>query len=396
MVSEELRQIAAFLAEAEPPETADEEEIAGLQDLHRLGERLSWLLDGVDGQAVPLSLFANLRTVLEGTRSQLEAYLSSDARAHLTNAASTLPGVYQAIGTFAAFLPSVDPERLAEAASSFRRSVGQLLRNVQDEAERVRRNLGQLRSDLENEKQRLETEIQAVEAQLAPLETRIEGDEARIDTAIQGFQTQFSSAQESHREEFTTLVGTSKDQLRDAIDDVARDAEEAQQTQSAEAAKTLAHLKEMDDEISKVYSAIADKAVAGAYLREATEQKADADRWRWIALGFGVAAVGVAIYVLVHASVSDVSIGTSVLKLASAVAFAGVAGFAGTQAAQHRRRERNARTIQMQLVSLDPYLARLPEDQRNDLKRRLALRIFNGGDEPGSDAGWERENDSEV
>ena len=60
--------------------------------------------------------------------------------------------------------------------------------------------------------------------------------------------------------------------------------------------------------------------------------------------------------------------------IASAVAI--LATYAGGRASGHRREEQHLRRTELEMASIDPYLALLPEADRTEIKKSVAGRMF--------------------
>ena len=68
----------------------------------------------------------------------------------------------------------------------------------------------------------------------------------------------------------------------------------------------------------------------------------------------------------------------------SAFALGVPAFYAAKEAEKHRRSEKHYRKMELELASIDPYIESLPEEQRDQLKQKLAERLF-AQPEPQSD-----------
>ena len=75
-----------------------------------------------------------------------------------------------------------------------------------------------------------------------------------------------------------------------------------------------------------------------------------------------------------------------VTKMFSSLTLGVLAAYAGREAGTHRRREQFARKVQLELASIDAYLASLPKTEQDAIKAALADRLF-GQPLPGSDGG---------
>jgi hypothetical protein len=63
-------------------------------------------------------------------------------------------------------------------------------------------------------------------------------------------------------------------------------------------------------------------------------------------------------------------------QIAIVSALGGIAAYAGRQSGHHRAEETEARNTELRLAAIDPYLALVDPDRRDDIKGGLARRIF--------------------
>lgn len=85
--------------------------------------------------------------------------------------------------------------------------------------------------------------------------------------------------------------------------------------------------------------------------------------------------VGVASTILV-ATAPDSEWQAIAIRLGITIALAVPATYCSREAGGHRRVERATRKLELQLASIDPYLAKFPPEERNEIKKSLAERFF--------------------
>lgn len=122
-------------------------------------------------------------------------------------------------------------------------------------------------------------------------------------------------------------------------------------------------------------SEAAQKVISTEYGMYATKQDAAANKWSWSAVV--TAAAGVVVAVVVILSGHDLTVTDSIARTAISVAVLGVAGFMARESSGHRREARDAKRTQLDINTMRPFLATLPEEQQIELQRQLALRVFN-------------------
>jgi hypothetical protein len=102
-------------------------------------------------------------------------------------------------------------------------------------------------------------------------------------------------------------------------------------------------------------------------------------------LGLGAAVV--ALIAVVYAVTIEVNTSLIVAKLALAVVFGGLAGYAAKQSTGHRDREVRTRRLELELTSFGPFTEGLKDaPMEQDVRVKLIDRIFVGDPGPGSDS----------
>lgn len=126
----------------------------------------------------------------------------------------------------------------------------------------------------------------------------------------------------------------------------------------------------------RVLSALGADATSGGFLGQAEAEHKSADRWRWLGVGLiaSIAAWG-AVTILTTGG-SDFTLQWLAGRLLVALPLLGVGLYAIAESGRHREKEWSARRSELDLVALDPFVALLDGDKRNELKFELAKRAF--------------------
>jgi hypothetical protein len=139
-------------------------------------------------------------------------------------------------------------------------------------------------------------------------------------------------------------------------------------------------IQKMEAELAKaqgITSFIGSTGTSAGFRDEADAQRRAANWLRFIAILFGLAAAGLAIWAVIHAERSDnPSLTVVIAKTLGSLVFVGIAGYIANQSGHHRTREEKARRRQLDLVALPPFIAALPEDQKEDITREAATTLF--------------------
>jgi flagellar basal body-associated protein FliL len=202
--------------------------------------------------------------------------------------------------------------------------------------------------------------LAALEAQIESLNTQVTAAVSRQDAAIQQYQEQFSTAQEKRNTDFAELMETTRQGLTASRNDYEKGG-----------MKALADLQVQIDKAEEMVSVFAGAGTANAFGKEAGDQAKDANKWRWYAVALAIIGAAAAAVLILAFGSNKASVAEVVGKLAVAVVLAGAAGYAATQSTAHRRREVRNRRAELLLVSFEPFVRELPEDEKD--KARVAL-----------------------
>jgi hypothetical protein len=333
-------------------------------------------VDSVDPLLVTDDVLARTRDPLTTVTNGLRAFMDDGNIDHLNGIrewTETLAGV-TALWPLPPDLPSTDA---SEVAARFRRSAGQQMRGLSADFEKVKDEVAAFQADVEQRTGEWGEQKTNLETQLSELNGTIEQQRGRLDEAIERYQGQFSEAQDRRSEEFRQELSELQAWTSEKRGEIERQVEmTAEVTQQ----RTADLVEKMEAELSKaqgITSFIGSTGTSAGFRDEADAQRRSANWLRFIAILFGLAAAGLAVWAIVHAERSDDPSLTVVLaKTLGSLVFVGIAGYIATQSGHHRAREEQARRRQLDLVALPPFIAALPEDQKEDITREAATTLF--------------------
>lgn len=186
----------------------------------------------------------------------------------------------------------------------------------------------------------------------------IEQQKTRLDSALSSHQEKFSSAQDERTEKWSDLLAENDAKLQ----------------------KHLAAMHEQEEKSRKVLSVVGVNATATDYGKYANAQKEAANRWRIgavIALSIAAAAFLFVAGAPLFGVGGDSEWWEVVLQKLSAPVGAAALGYVLIrESGQHRKEERSARQVQLTLTALEPFIANLPEPQKERIRVETARRIF--------------------
>ncbi|MCG3168286.1 MAG: hypothetical protein DPW12_11925 [Rhodocyclaceae bacterium] len=328
--------------------------------------------------AIPGTL-NSISTPLQQARTEISNFVANHNVAHWTTAQSHLDNGLVNLAS----IPRQTPdgiENMREAASSYRTSVAHLLDAIKRDG-----------SGISKMQAGLQTKINEAAAEVA-------NQKQRLDNAIATFQQQFSDAQQARQTEFATAeqarsAGALKnEEERQSVFKVAEERREEAETKAAEAAaKTHADLVTklktdaetilsiMGDQkkhAQKVVGIITDTGMAHGFQKTANEERDEASIWKRTAALSLIAwiIIGGVFFALTYDK--DLTLAAVARQFLLSTPFVLLAGFAALQVSRHQKNERRMRQAELEIASIDPFLATLSDDDRNAVKREFATRYF--------------------
>lgn len=376
----ELADLEQALETSREAAQADTTSFEAWERIERISKFIRPYLTAQDPLLVSPAHLSNAQGQIQQTRGQLNNFASNRNVAHLNEANNYLDNVL----TYLASIPRLDKKILAqelgEAAASYKKSVGGLVRTFEKQF-----------ANLTTQKDALQTRIQELTAEVT-------AEKQRADNIISQMQQQFSVAQESRqteaisneskrasefevaeeaRAEENETAQASNQKLFDAFMVSAKTAHESLRAELANQSKALIDsLVEQKVHAEKVVGIISTEAVAHGYGKTANEERDAAKIWRIVAV---VALVVWIIAGLVFFSLTydkDLSLSALARQFLISTPFVLLAGFAALQVSKHQRAERLNRQQELEIAAIDPYLATFDDDTRNEVKRLLAERLF--------------------
>lgn len=318
--------------------------------------------------------------VLQSIYNELNAYQSnrnknhlSAANTHIDNSLSILPG-------FKIFDARQDFEELRDSAASYIKSVSQLARDLQEQASNV------------------SADIKRLQERIFELTQESSAQKDRIDSTITQFRELFSSAQESRQkdysslleqhvhslsdhelsmiETFQSLVSSFESKFTETMATFERNNKLFSDNTAEQSGKILSQISTSKEHAEKLVGIITATGMVHGYQATANDERYSAKRWRWMAVGSIVSWIitGLIIFALTYKLELNWAIVARQLLISTP--FLLLAGFSALQVSQHQRSERANRRTELAIASIDPFLATLTEEERNDVKRSLVDQLF--------------------
>lgn len=395
-----MQALAAELDE-EVIKAADEDSPGTLSRLPKVLTFIKGALASADPDLVSLATLEAIDTALSNAESQLGRVVNVPA------AASSLDTHLETALQEATALVTVSPlpvDRSKAAAKRFDTALMATVKNINDQAGKLAAELAAVeerRAEAEQERQAAD---QARETSLAEkmdeLTASVDSEKQRLDSLVPQFETQFKAAQDERTETFDALEEELKTNSAAVVSELKESFEKTTAQLSDTAQAALEDVESKRKEVERLHGVITDTSTTGAFRKEAKEQKDAADHWRVVTVVFGSVAALLAIGSVVASAVwEDAATSTSAIiaKTTATLVAAGIAAYAGRQSGRHRRREEEAKRLELELVAFPPFIDSLDDDQKREVRKEFAERAFRGrpGDpEPEPLLGLFRKEDS--
>lgn len=355
----------------------------GLGQLCRLQKALPFIrgrLKAIDPELVSQSSLNNLGSWLTNLANHVQNFASSGNVAHLTNANATVDSVIDVVRSFRV-TPKSDEQAIGLSTAAFRDKAIEEIERVRESRKEAMTELAGLKRELTLSKTALDQNNRVIENQ-----------KSRLDQSIADFQQQFSASEAKRATDFQTSLTKLSDDTSDQIVTFTERFESDRKERLKEAATIDAEnkardtqyfdfLKERQNEVNQIFGAIGSASLAGHFRKTADEQRDAANRFRLIALALMLLMVGMAattFYLTLGSVTADWHL--FAFRFTTSVILVIPALYAAQESAKHRDRERRLRKSDLELASIDAYLALLPGDKRDELKEKLADKFFGQSD----------------
>ncbi|MBI4303957.1 MAG: hypothetical protein HY665_06430 [Chloroflexi bacterium] len=437
-IFDQLSKLSLVLDESQPPMGEDSAAIEAWERIRQVRSLLESSLEAVDPALVPISLLDNIRGPLENLTAELSQYLSNRDHGYLVQANAYLDHVLTQLNLFLVPRSEKEVEGIGEAITSLRRAIGQHSRYLTEEVQKLQSTIAevglkakQVKDMLDEQQRRFDSEIvtfqqrfteirqqlitteNELKAQFTELQRQmIEAENerksqfsrfeqawnARFNDETQTRNNQFIEAEQKRSSQFTDAERARSETFADAekkrqeefiretqnqkeitanlIEGIRVDHKDLKEQLLADGQGFLNELIDYKRKAEDLVHIIANTGMAGGYQRVANEERKVARFWQLVTGVSMLGLVGFAIYAFVLTIHGAFNWGMFGGRAFVAVTFGIISAYAARQAEKHEEVERRSRRIELELASIDPYLAPLPEEVQHDVKQQLAERLF--------------------
>ena len=386
----EIHAVLAQLSDAlggvdEPEEVVAQEAI---ERAKRVVAAIQGFLNDVDPELVTPPMLAGVVSPSRAAAAAAQQYAATADGGQLRQLNQQLDVLLDAFSGWTVPRISATGEQLREAATSYRRSVAQLLKSIEGEGKDVQTEFAGLRGEFEQfrasqvaldaERKAQVEQLQAsLDAQLADLKNTINSQKARLDTAIAEFQKQFSENEAQRLKAATDTINQARDSLTQTANST------IEQLRS-EADSFIADLGQKKEAAEKLLDAVGAAALGGGYSKYARAQGWMAWGWAAFAILTLVAVTVAGIWILQTIGDHAFTLQDFWIRLVIVVPLLAISGYAITQSGKHRDNERRAKKAALELAALGPYIALVSPTEQEKIRVAMVEKFFGQPDAVGN------------
>ena len=143
-------------------------------------------------------------------------------------------------------------------------------------------------------------------------------------------------------------------------------------------------IEEKRREIEEILGAISTKSITNGHHSRADIEERSANQMRWGGIACMALSSAIMIWLIWEMSHSSSELTGSQIaaRIAISLILSIPAAYLTRESAKHRQQHYRHRAAALDLATIDPFLASMPEDKRNELKLEIAKRLFAQNETP--------------
>lgn len=364
-VHDVLSQLSSQIESAREIADDDSDALAHLLRLSRSIDLTTSRLSECDPEVAPFAPLVGLQQRAQQILDQLNSYVSNENAGHLTNANNE-------VDQFIIILNTNYPPGVSLGSS-----------DIVDILTEARAELERFASASEDHLTRLTQECEELSTKSDETIQELGAQRTRLDEAINNFQQQFAQAEEARREQAQQALEEQAVAFSEFERTEAESLAELRAQISSTAEELISELNAHREQAQKTLHAIGNTGMVSGYQTDANESRDASRNWKRFTVGSMLGLIGFAVFAfLLTMETGEFDFGRFGARVFVAATFGIVAAYCARQADRLDERERKSRKMELELASIDPYLANLPEEIQRKVKETLAARFFGREEEP--------------
>lgn len=337
-------------------------------------------LERVDPLLINIGTVNNLQVYLQNIYINLQNFHSSINIAELNQANIHADNLLREIAFISYIQEKRDIDGLKESITSFKRSAGQYISSLDKKSKQVKLQLTSLKTEIEKTEK-------TVESQKTRLDTFISQNLEQMNVAESRRNEQITIGEQKRVNDVTVLIEDSKQEVDDEIEKLQNKFKELEKslvkTQSdieesleAEVELIVEKINIYRKQAEELVRIISNTGMVGGYQAYANDERVAAEKWQKIALGAFLGMIAFIVWVFFISNGSEMQFTTLIMRVLVVSAFLILATYSAKLANRHEKMERRYRRMELELASVNPYLAGLQEEERNALIQKFAIKYF--------------------
>ena len=321
-------------------------------------------------------MLGGLASPLSNLRSYLDTWAQGQSPEYLTvHAQSMIDNILNVLAT----IPPQDIAVAKEAVAALRRSVAGYRALVDRETKALSGRVEELRATLDANAQASVSSLADLNSNIANAEQRLMKVETSSQDLLTKQQTAFSKAETDRSEAFNDLLTDKRKDLDDALAGMESEVRNTADGITAELEKQKGEAASAKGKIEEILGIVGEEALVAKYSNTADRDRRTADWWRYVTVLSISAAIIFAAWFAWTAKAATTNLTELVAKGLLTLSFGTLATYAARQSSEHRKAQREAEQMALQLAALKPYLQDIDDKPKRDvLLSEIAGKLFVG------------------
>lgn len=378
-------------------ESLDNEQIEFTERFESFKNLIRKRLNSTDTLLFSQNILNQLNAQFPNMISEINQFVSNKNTGHLRNANNYIEKVLPYLSQIIQ-ISNDDLDGLRESILTVRKSVGQHSRYIQEEYEKLSKEkesmnnkLDELSNGIDVQKSRIDDVISQAQNQISSFqqhfseaqEKRLEGFAIEEQNRTDRFSNVENKRQNTFENSFVEMIETHNTQIKKneekfqiLLKNVTDDFQQLKHETLQDITNLNKELSNHREHVERIIGVIANTGMVGGYQRIANDDYKASIVWNGLVVGSMIGLIAFSVYAFIYTA--DESFNWSIFASRAFVAatFGVLASYCSSQASRHQKAERQNRKMELELASIDPFLASLPEDVRNVIKGALTDKLF--------------------
>lgn len=367
------------------PDNPEEAAVAEIARLRKAYEYVDASLQATDPELLSKGILNEMNGAAEPAFNETNTYKANKQIGHLQNANSQMDALLNISQRLPIPLQSKLKNSLPGIVTAYSKELDQHLNHMRSEAskriesfekeaEKTAKNYAELLQKLDVLKTQLSTVEQTIQQQTAEFN-------GQFQTSQQERKTQFETEKKTKITELQKLIDSTNESFQKLVQGLNTKVDEEFKVLATKSAKIIEIMQSQQENAEQVLGVVINTAQAGAYKSYANEERSTANIFRFLALILmilGVAVIAGPEIAKMFQGLAEYTVDWQKVlwRLPVSVIMFVPAFYLARESDKHRKNEFFNRRRELILCSVDPYLALLEKEKRDELKSEIAKDLF--------------------